>query len=258
MSRPSDESGGLHILVVQHSEQAPGGNFCRGLEKRSARLTVCKPLTGGQLPGRTDGFDGLVVLGGPQHAADDEVVPQFVPLMELMRQFDRERKPVAGICLGCQLLARAHGGKPWNLGVLEFGFIHHGLTDKGTQDPVLGGETLPALMAFHEDSFDLPEGAALLVEGSRCRNQCFKVGNASYGFQFHLEVDAVVVKTWLDLFRNGKMEHYNAYHRHLDTAYFEELSAKLSTCISESEKFCDRIAGRWLALAKGYDGTGSE
>ena len=257
MSRPSDESGGLHILVIQHSKRAPGGNFCRGLERRSARLTVCKPLAGGLLPERTDGFDGLVVLGGPQNATDDELAPQFVPLMELMRRFDKERKPVAGICLGCQLLARAHGGKQWNLGFLEFGFIDHRLTDLGTQDPVLGRETLPALMEFHEDSFDLPKGAALLVEGSRCRNQCFKVGNASYGFQFHLEVDAVGVETWLDLFRNGEMAHYNAYYKHFGAAYFEELSTKLSTCISESEKFCDRIAGRWLALAKGYDGYGT-
>jgi len=238
-----------HILVVQHSEDVPGGNFCKGLSERGACLTFLRPMESDVLPETPDDFDGLVVLGGSQHAWDDEYSPYFPHLMELMRLFDRDKKPVAGICLGCQLLARAYGGRLWTLDSLEFGFMEHSLTGEGEVDSVVGGVGLPALMEFHEDSFDLPAQASLLVRGERCVNQCFKIGNASYGFQFHLEVDPIIVKRWIGLFRNGAMGNYRQHLQHFDDDYFENFSAKLAPFIVGSEEFCDRVSGRWLALA---------
>ena len=240
----------VRILVVQHSEQAPGGNFCKGLLERGARLTFLRPAENDLLPEDTEGFEGLLVLGGPQHAFDDELSPHFRPLMELMRLFDRRKKPVAGICLGCQLLARAHGGRICSLDSLELGFMKLTLTEEGKRDPVVGGVELPELMEFHEDSFDLPARASLLVRGERCVNQCFKVGSASYGFQFHLEVDAAIVKRWIALFRGGAIGSSRNHLQHFDDAYFEDLSARLDSLIAGSEWFCDRVAGRWLALAR--------
>jgi GMP synthase-like glutamine amidotransferase len=237
------------ILVVQHSEQAPGGNFCRGLLERGARLTFLMPMNNDVLPEDPEDFDGLVVLGGPQQAFDDELSSHFPHLMELMRLFDSQKKPVAGICLGCQLLARAHGGRVWPLDSLELGFVKHRLTREGEGDSVLGGLELPALMEFHEDSFDLPPEASLLVEGEHCINQCFKVGNASYGFQFHLEVDHTIVRKWIKLFRNGADGNHRRYLQHFDDAFFQDLSAGLASSIAASEQFCDRVSGRWLALA---------
>jgi GMP synthase-like glutamine amidotransferase len=245
-STPGKEA---RILVVQHSDQAPGGVFCRGLAERGARLTFLRPVNNDVLPEDAEDFDGLVVLGGPQHAFDDDLSPHFQPLMELMRCFDRRKKPVAGICLGCQLLARAHGARLWTLDFLEFGFVKHQLTGEGKLDPVVGEAELPALMEFHEDTLDLPERASLLIRGERCANQCFKIGNASYGFQFHLEVDPIIVKKWITSFRSGAMPNYRRRLRQFDDAYFENLSARLASFVADSEQFCDRVSGRWLALA---------
>jgi GMP synthase-like glutamine amidotransferase len=237
-----------HILVVQHSDQAPGGVFCKGLIKRNARLTICKPFDGVPLPDTPNNFDGLVVLGGPQHATDDQIAPHFVQLMKLMRTFDKMGKPVAGICLGCQLLARAYGEKLKSLGFLEFGFIQHILTEEGKLDPISHTGFLPPLMEFHEDTFNLPQGATLLIEGSTCRNQCFKVGNASYGFQFHLEVTTAQVKKWLELFNSGEISQYKAYRNDFNHADFEHLASNIDGYIKDSKKFCDTVSGRWLAL----------
>lgn len=239
----------VRVLVVQHSDTAPGGNFSRGLVERGARLALYRPADHDVLPEDPQDFDALVVLGGPQHAYDDELSPHFPALMELMRRFDRQKKPVAGICLGCQLLARAYGGQVWPLDSLEFGFVTHRLTREGKDDSVVGGVELPALMEFHEDSFDLPAEASLLVEGEHCINQCFKVGNASYGFQFHPEVDLTIVRKWLKLFRNGADGNHRRYLQHFDDAFFEDLSAGLASSVAASQQFCDRISGRWLALA---------
>ena len=245
---------GKRILVVQNSDRAPGATFFKELVRQGAALTTLRPADGEPLPSGHDGFDGLVVLGGPQHAFDDGPSPYFPALMGLMRGFDAAGKPVAGICLGAQLLARAHGGTPWSMDDLEFGFVEHGLTDAGRQDPVLGpaGEP-PALMEFHEDSFDLPEGAELLVRGDRCPNQCFRTGNCSYGFQFHLEVDSSVVKNWIGVFLGGELENYARYRAMYGDDFFAAFKAQLPVLVARSETFCRAVARNWLTLGSGQD-----
>lgn len=238
------------ILVVQHSEHAPGGHFSKGLMDRGARLSVVNPLAGDDLPSTTQGFDGLVVLGGPQHAFDDQASPHFPFLMELMRLFDGEGKPVAGICLGCQLLARAHGGCVHPLEMLEFGFIQHRLTDAGLIDPLLKGIALPPLMEFHEDTFALPKGATLLMEGDGCRHQCFKVSMVSYGFQPHLEVDEKTACEWINMFTRGGITTYRRYRHRFDAAYIGTMRDRLRRLTFESARYCDRIAENWLALTR--------
>lgn len=81
------------ILVIQNSDQAPGGNFCRSLERHGARLSICAPSMGEILPPGPDNHQGLVVLGGPQYAGDDIGQPYFAPLMDLMRDFEAAGKP---------------------------------------------------------------------------------------------------------------------------------------------------------------------
>lgn len=137
----------------------------------------------------------------------------------------------------------------------EFGFVAFTPTDAGLADRVLGPALssalpLPRLMSFHEDTFDLPTGATLLVRGDRCRNQCFRVGNASYGFQFHLEADSAIVEDWVDIFRKERMGEDTACREQFDDAYFKDLARDLPLLVERSEAFCRKVAAAWLALAR--------
>jgi GMP synthase-like glutamine amidotransferase len=170
--------------------------------------------------------------------------------MELMRLFDSEEKPVAGICLGCQLLARAYGGRPRPLEALEFGFVQHRLTAAGIVDPLLKGLCLPPLMEFHEDTFDLPKTATLLMEGDDCPHQCFRVGAVSYGFQPHLEADDETVRQWIDMFANGEIAAYARHRQGFDDAFMRSLLDRLEPLTDESARYGDRVAENWLALTK--------
>jgi len=248
MSMFTRQSPDVHLLVIQHTDMAPGGIFEQGLRTRGCTLTILSPFEGDPLPQSPGIFSGLVVLGGPQHAFDDQAGPHFPQLMALMRAFETLGKPVAGICLGCQLLARAHGGTPKALGFLELGFSRHTLTPAGKADPVLGNLDLPPLMSFHEDTFDLPENAVLLARGDRCRNQAFRAGEVSYGFQFHLEVTRDIAGRWIDQFKRGKIDAYDNHRKGFQTTALDEMETGLESYIHDSETFCDRIAENWLAL----------
>jgi hypothetical protein len=53
---------------------------------------------------------------------------------------------------------------------------------------------------WHMDTYDLPDGATLLVMGDRVANQAFRVGAAAWGVQFHFEIDAPEIHLWLEEF----------------------------------------------------------
>jgi GMP synthase-like glutamine amidotransferase len=51
---------------------------------------------------------------------------------------------------------------------------------------------------WHEDTFAVPDGAALLATAGLCRNQAFRKGNAAYGLQFHMEITPQMIESWAE------------------------------------------------------------
>ena len=53
---------------------------------------------------------------------------------------------------------------------------------------------------WHMDTFALPDGAELLVTGDGVHNQAYRVGDRTWGVQFHFEIDRAEIETWLTAF----------------------------------------------------------
>jgi GMP synthase-like glutamine amidotransferase len=163
------------LLVVQSCAVTPAGIVGEVAQARGALLTTVFPHRGEPLPRSTAGFDGLIILGGPMHAGDDAGYPAFPALLALIRRFHAQGKPIFGICLGAQLIARAFGKTVYRFGGCEVGYLPVAITAEGANDPLLAGLAAEQrIMQRHEDSFDLPARAVLLMRNDICANQAFR------------------------------------------------------------------------------------
>ncbi|WP_432719453.1 glutamine amidotransferase [Jeongeupia wiesaeckerbachi] len=140
--------------------------------------------------------DLLVVLGGPISAYDETIYPFVEDELDLISARLAANKPILGICLGAQLMARALGAKVYPLGVKEIGFGPLSLSDAGLASPLAALNGV-SVLHWHGDQFDIPADAAHLAGTSIGANQAFALGPQALGLQFHLEADAARIEQWL-------------------------------------------------------------
>lgn len=190
----------MRVAIVENTRITHHGQVGVALHERAALIDLWKPWSGQPLPQTVDA-DALVVFGGEQSARDDDTHPYLPDLAALMASYTAMDRPVLGICLGAQLLARAYGAEN-HLGLApEFGWVDVTLSEAGRRDPVLSQvpQTFP-IFQWHSDTFTLPEGAVHLAESPAARNQAFRIGRATYGTQFHFEASRPVVRDWSQTF----------------------------------------------------------
>jgi len=146
-----------------------------------------------------DAVDLLVVLGGPIGAYDDALYPYLKDELALIRRRLAARRPLLGICLGAQLMARALGApvRPMAHGRKEIGFAPLTLTDAGRDSALAPLAPGQPVLHWHGDQFEIPAGCASLAATPLCPHQAFAVEHFALGLQFHLESDPARLEQWL-------------------------------------------------------------
>jgi GMP synthase (glutamine-hydrolysing) len=140
--------------------------------------------------------DLLIVLGAPIGAYEEDKYPFLTHEIEAIETRLATGRPLLGICLGAQLLARALGAHVYPGPRKEIGWAPLTLTpagQKGITRHLDGGPVLH----WHGDTFDLPGGADLLASTATCQNQAFRYNNVAIAFQFHPEASGVNFERWL-------------------------------------------------------------
>ena len=181
-------------LVVRHVPGEHLGMIADSLQSHDIHYEYIDLYRGGS-PTLGDAA-GLIVMGGPMSANDD--LPYIRREVEFIGTAIQRGLPVLGICLGSQLIAKALGARVYRNNVQEIGWYPLHWTGAAALDRLHSGLSgSDTVFQWHGETFDLPDGAALLASSEACKNQVYRVGENIYGLQYHLEVTPSMIAGWL-------------------------------------------------------------
>ncbi len=232
------------VLVFQHVAFEILGTLNPLLKSASMRIRYVNFGRDPHAKPNLDGYEGLVVLGGPMNVDQVDRHPHLRTEVEAIQDALDRDIPVLGICLGAQLIARALGAPVGPAVQKEIGWYDVSVSEPGQEDPVLSTfAPTERIFQWHGDTFDMPHGAEHLASSEICPNQAFRYGDKVYGLQFHLEVDAPLINRWLSI------PVHKAEIESLDGAVDpEQIRSETETRIKHACSLSDRTFGQWIRL----------
>ncbi|HEX9122081.1 MAG TPA: type 1 glutamine amidotransferase [Actinomycetota bacterium] len=148
-----------------------------------------------------DDVSGVVVFGSSSNVEHANEQPFIKELRELtLEALDRDL-PYLGVCFGAQVLAWSLDCPVMKAPVREVGFEPLRIEPAAGHDPVLSHyRDGDMVFQWHMDTFELPDQAHLLATGDGVRNQAYRLGERTWGVQFHFEIDGPEIELWLKEF----------------------------------------------------------
>jgi GMP synthase (glutamine-hydrolysing) len=187
----------MQVLAVVHGDEVRSGVFADPIAAGGHELEEWS-IARRPAPSRPlEAYDAAIVFGGSMHADEEETHPWLRDEEVLLRRFLDARKPVLGVCLGGQLVAKAAGAWVGRASQPEIGWHAVDLTPAAASDPLFA--RLPRrfqALQWHYYAFELPHGAVELARSPVC-SQAFRFGELAWGVQFHPEVTLAMVEQWL-------------------------------------------------------------
>jgi GMP synthase (glutamine-hydrolysing) len=241
---------GPNLLVLQHIACEPPGAYEDELLDRGGRLRRVMVDQGEPLPDWRE-FDGIVAMGGPMGAYEDQAFPWLEDEKRLIAQAVSAGTPVWGVCLGAQLLAASLGARVAPGAEPEVGVLSVSRTAAGASDPVFS--VLPdqfEALQWHGDTFALPAGAKQLARSDAYEQQAFVV-NRAYGMQFHIEVGTALAAEW------GEVPAYaRSLEELMGNGALPRLLDRIAAAEAEMTSLARLLFARWLEVVVQPAGPG--
>lgn len=240
---------GGRFLVLQHIGCEPAAIYGDVLLERGMEVEPVMVNEGEALPDWR-GFDGILVMGGPMGAYDEDLYPWLGEEKRFIAEAVRAGTPFWGACLGAQLLAAALGARVYPGEAPEVGVLPVSLVGPAIDDPVFSVAP-PRFMTlqWHGDTFDLPPGATLLASSEAYPHQAF-AWHRAYGLQFHLEVTPDLAAQWAEV-----PAYASSLERILGPGALPRLIGDVEARAWETGNLARALFGRWLVeVLDGRDG----
>lgn len=191
------------ILIVVHQEHSTPGRVGDLLLERGFSFDRRCPNLLDPLPEDLSPYAATIVFGGPQSANDDDRPAVRIELDWLERVALGSGRPLLGICLGAQMMARVLGARvgrhPENL--VEIGY--HPIYPTAAGAAYFEGPTM--FYQWHKETFEIPSGAVHLAHNDAFDAQMFRYGEHAFGIEFHPEMTLTMIERWTASERGAPM-----------------------------------------------------
>ena len=186
----------MRLLCIHHEPTSDGGTLLAPARAGGWSIEHWRAHAGEPRP-ILDEIDAVVAYGGTMNPDDDGRLDWLADVRLTLAEAVERDLTVLGICLGAQLLGQALGCGAPRLAEPELGWYSVELTDAGAAD-ILLGPLAPSCEVFqwHDYGCELPPGALPLASSARAPQQAYRIGEAVWAVQFHIDVDATLVERW--------------------------------------------------------------
>ena len=186
-----------NVLAIRHIAFEDLGSLAPVLKQQGYQIDYIDATSSNLQDIDPLALDLMVILGGPIGAYDEKDYPFLLHEFRLLEKRLTADLPTLGICLGSQLMARVLGAKVYSGSYKEIGWSPLKLSEAGKKSPLNYLDTADsAVLHWHGDTFDLPQGATHLAASERYVNQAFAYGKCALGLQFHPEVTTKGLENW--------------------------------------------------------------
>ena len=182
------------VLQIIHSEVADISVISKFFQKNHHTSTIFYKNLVFLKKKDLDKFDLFIFHGGKQSANSKSKAIAYE--YKFLKYIIKLNKPIIGICLGAQLIAKIYGSKISKAKnkVFECGY------KKNLKNNSKVFKKNLSFLQFHTEGISLNKNMELLAKGILYDVDSFKIKNKNiYGFQFHPEVTAHTIKRWHDI-----------------------------------------------------------
>jgi GMP synthase (glutamine-hydrolysing) len=189
------ETGTPLPALRRHGSFAHWIRVAAGLSAHEA--ATCRVAEGEALP-TPQGWSGVLITGSGAMVTERRDWSEASAVW--LREAARQRLPLFGICYGHQLLAHAFGGEVGDNPVgREMGTAAVELHEPARSDALFSG--LPQRFAAQTTHLQTvlapPPGATVLARSERDGCQAFRIGDRTWGVQFHPEFSSWMMRGYI-------------------------------------------------------------
>jgi GMP synthase-like glutamine amidotransferase len=187
----------MNFHILQHVPFEGPANIGKWVIEGGHSLSYTKLYNNDTLPSLSE-FDILIVMGGSMSINDVDSLIWMQEEIEFIKHSIHAEKPVLGICLGAQFIAKALNAKAYTGPNKEIGwfptFLNKNALSNGFSKKI--PEEITAFH-WHSDTFDIPEGAVHFAHSAGTPNQGFVYKDIVWALQFHVEMNSESIKSML-------------------------------------------------------------